>query len=196
MRIKTFAKKNSYSRGQKGYLLPEATVSLGITGLMTIVLCSVISFSSHTFASVWAYMDLNKQSKAALDVITRDIRQVTELSSFTSNQVDFLWIDTQSNNNHLIFTYNPTDKTLSRSVNYGKAQVLVTGCEPLPGTNLFRIYQRTPKATTWNNYDPSTANFNKTAKVVLLAWKASRTNVANVLTETVQTAKIVMRSQH
>ena len=195
MRIKPTACKSAQSTC-KAYLLPEATVSLGLSGLMALVLCSVMSFASHNFASMWAYMDLNKQSKRALDIITRDIRQVTELSNCTSNQLDFLWVDSQSNNNHLILTYNPDSKTLTRSLNYAAAEVLVTGCEPLPGTNLFRIYQRTPKATTWTNYDPSTGNFNKTAKVVLLAWKASRTNVANVLTETVQTAKIVMRSQH
>lgn len=192
MRIKKLLRR----RRENGAVLPETIVSLGISGLMTAVLCSIMSFSSHTFASMWAYMDLNKESKQALDIITRDVRQVTELTSYNSNQVDFLWVDSLSNNNHLTLTYNPATKTLNRSFNYGRSEVLVTGCEPLPGTNLFRVYQRTPEAKTWNNYDPSTANFTKTAKVVLLAWKASRTNVANVLTETVQTAKIVMRSQH
>lgn len=183
-------------QSKRAFTLVEFMISIGIMGLITAALMSFMSFSARNFASIYGYIELNNESKQAIDILTRDIRQVTQVSSYSSNEIDFLWTSTNGVNNHVKFAYSPTARTLTRSYNYGTPQVLLTGCDTLPGTNFFRVYQRTPQAATWNNYDPSTNNFNVTAKVVMVSWKSTRRNVADLLTETVQTAKIVIRSQH
>jgi hypothetical protein len=167
----------------RGFTIVEFLVGSLIAVLLLAQVCALWFYSSRSFASQMAYVELDQKSQRALDILTRDIRQVKALVSFDPNRVRF----TDVNGNPLEFRYN--NRTLERIENNGPPRVLLTECT---GLN-FSMYQRTPQAGSWSYYpttDPATC------KMIEVRWMCSRKlfPTAPSTTESVQAAKIVLRS--
>src|SRR6266702_3903376 len=77
----------SLRRRRCAFTLPEVIVSLALGTLILLAAMSFYIFSLTSFASMANYADLNAQSRAASDWITRDLRSATSVSSVTSNQL-------------------------------------------------------------------------------------------------------------
>ncbi len=171
---------------RSAFTLVEALVSLGIGSLLLLVICSLSFYSSRSFAAMANYADLDNVSRNALDIMTRDIRQVSRLVSFTTNVVRFEDFDGGT----LTFTYSPTARTLTRNRN-GNVEVLLTECDRLS----FSIFQRNPIGGTYDQY-PASESAPSLCKLVQVNWTCSRQIFGKkVNTESVQTAKIVIRKQ-
>jgi len=90
--------------------------------------------------------------------------------------------------NPLTFAYDPANKALIRTKN-GVAKTLLTGCDSLQ----FSIFQRTPSGGNGDFY--STTNVSE-CKLVQMSWTCSRTMLGiKANTETMQTAKVMMRNK-
>jgi Tfp pilus assembly protein PilW len=152
-----------------------------------VVLTSVGAFSLYggrSFAAIANYLEMETDSRNALDTLTRDIRQATALTAYTSTQLTFQDADGQP----LLFTYSPGAQTLTKTKG-SQSKVLLTGCDSLS----FAIFQRTPIGGTDQAYPASSA---ATAKLVQVTWLCSRKIIGvTANTESVQTAKIVMRKK-
>ncbi len=135
------------------------------------------------------YEELDRQSRNAMDVMSRDIRQAGALTSHSTNSLSFTNLD----GSLLQYTWDTTNKltyTNACTTNGGPyGGRLLTNCYYLN----FSIFQRNPSnATTMDFWPASNAAL---AKVILINWVCSRTNYATLKnTESVQSAKIVMRN--
>ncbi len=170
---------------RRAFSLMEMLVALGISSILMATLMSLTLFCSRSFVAIGNYMDLNKASLNALDGLTRDIRGAYSLKTFATNQLVFLDV----NSNQLTFAWSPVSGNLTRSLG-GTSEVLLDNCDYL----LFDISQRTPVTNGVMGFYTATNNA-ALCKMVSVSWRCSRTILGQKLnTESVQTAKIVMRN--
>ena len=174
----------STKRRQDALSLIEFIVAAGISTLVLSILAALGYFGARSFAAMTNYVDLDMRSRAALDQMSKDIRQCDSLASFNTNKLVFNY----GGGNSLTYTYSASDRTLTRTFN-NASKVLLTECDYLN----FAIFQRNPVGGTYNQYptaDPATC------KLVQLNWVCSRTILGSrANTESVQSAKIVIRRQ-
>ena len=106
------------------------------------------------------------------------------MTSFSSNQLVFRDYDGHS----LSYTYSPDDQTLTRSKD-GTNKLLLKECDFMN----FQIFQRNPIGGTYDQYPTAVVT---NCKLVSVTWICSRKIIGSKLnTESVQTAKIVIRKQ-
>src|SRR5215471_15745463 len=72
---------------RSAFTLPEVIVAVALGVLLLLGVMSFYLFSLTSFASMANYADLNAQSRAASDWITRDLRTATSVASLTTNQL-------------------------------------------------------------------------------------------------------------
>lgn len=174
----------STGRCKKGFTLTEFLVALGVGMLVLLATVALTLFSAKSFASISNYVDLDARSREALDRLTRDVRQVNRLATMSSTSLVFEDADGST----LQYVYSPSAKTLSR-IKGSDTNVLLEACDSLN----FSIYQRGPIGGTYNQYPTASA---ATCKLIEVSWKCSRNVMgAAINTESVQTAKIVIRKQ-
>lgn len=169
-------------RSQSAMTLIEVLLTLLIS---TIVFAAVGMLSINGARGILAmtnYAELDRASKYTLDLMSKDIRQGVNMTSFSTTNIAM----TNKSGTAYSYVYNATAKTLARTW-AGTSKVLLTECDSLS----FKIYQKTPSGGFTFN---STTNLVE-AKLVDVTWKCSRQirgQKAN--TESIQTAKIVMRN--
>lgn len=178
-------KPTSTDRARRSaFTLPELLVSIGVGSIVLAGVASAVSYTGRSFAAMVNYVELDRKSRNALDVMTKDIRQTVQLSAFATNRLDFLDWDSST----LSYIYDSGAKTLTKRKG-GTNTVLLTECDALN----FAIYQRNPVAGTYDQYPTATVT---NTKLVQVTWTCSRQIMATkVNTESVQTAKIVIRKQ-
>ena len=170
--------------------LPEALISTGLGGLLVTIVLALSLFGAHSFASMTNYVDLDQHNRNALDRITSEIRQADRLTQFATNSLAFQIRDPSTGaTNALQYIYDPTTKTLIRSLN-GESNVFLTGCTYVN----FAIYQRNPQNGVYDQYPVTDASRPDLCKLVQLSWSCSRTILGQAVnSESVQSAKVVMR---
>lgn len=173
------------TRLRSGFTLTELLVATGISAVVLTALMSAFLFSNRSFVAIGNYMDLNKASLVALDTMTRDIREARLLQSFATNRLVF----TTFNNNQLIYAWDTSTRQLTRSLG-GTTKVILKECDYL----LFDISQRTPTTDGTFGFHSATNNA-AICKLVSVSWRCTRSILGQkVNTESVQTARIVMRN--
>ena len=181
------------SARRSGMTIVEVMVAMGIGCVILAVVASVSLWSGRSFAAMANYTDLDNASRNALDTMTREIRQVQSLYSFSSNanQIELALLD--SDGQPLYYRYNKPAQTLTR-VKSGVATTLLRDCVSLN----FNLYQRNNVSNTFNQYQvASGTNMIMTTKVIQVNWICSRKLLPTELlnSESVQTAKIVIRDK-
>jgi prepilin-type N-terminal cleavage/methylation domain-containing protein len=177
--------KVTSTKRRSGMTMVELLVAVGIGSVMMASLASLSVYTSRSFAAMVNYVDLDKASRATLDLMSKEIRQTKRLISGNTTSLVF----EDHDGAELQFSYNSTNRTLARIKTGEATKVLLNGCDDLT----FSIYQRNPIAGTYNVYPTATP---ETCKLVQLRWTCSRDLIrARVNTESVQSAKIVIRKQ-
>jgi len=171
-------------------------VALGIGSIIMAALMQTWLFTSRSFVAMGNYADLDAASRNTLDHMTRDIRQAKVFSPqyYAENYLVFTNLD----RSYFGYVWDPRTKIVSRLTgqydaannNFFNLQtnIMLTGCEYFS----FRIWLRNP---TNGFLFPYTAD--KVAvdtKLVDVSWKCSRRVLNQFNTESVQTAKIVLRN--
>jgi prepilin-type N-terminal cleavage/methylation domain-containing protein len=171
-----------------GLSLIEMLVAVAISSIIFAAVASFSLFTARRFVSTGNYADLDRASRNALDVLTRDIRMAKSMTAFTTNKLTMTAYD----NSTLIFEYTPANGRLTRKAG-AETTVLLEQCDYLN----FQVYQRRPMpgfqffpaTNAAGAYDPAVA------KLVDVSWRCSRKILGQKMnTESVQTAKIVMRN--
>ncbi len=177
-------KTTSTKRHGAAFTLAEFLVASGVGALFMLVTSSVFSFSNISLAALTNYADLENASRQALDIMSREIRQVRSLKTFETNKLTFLDLD----GHDLVYAYDAGAQKLYRQKD-GIAQTLLTQCTELN----FSIFQRN---TIGDTYDQFPTVSTGTCKLVQLNWVCRRSVLNNrVNTESVQSAKIVIRAK-
>jgi hypothetical protein len=164
--------------------LVEVVVAAGVGSMLMLTVMSIFSFSNRSMASLLNYAELEKQSQRALDIMSRDIRQVSRLMTNTTTSLTFRDFDGLT----LSYNYSPDARTLTRTKGNSR-EVLLQGCDSLN----FSIMQRNTQSSTFNQFPAGTA---ETCKLLQLTWHCSRSVLgARLNTESMQSAKIVIRTK-
>jgi hypothetical protein len=167
-------------------LLAEAIIAIAITALLVLAICAFSVYSSHNFAALFNYVDLDDANRLAIDQITRDVRQSKRVKSCATDGHSLVLEDADGSD--ISYVYHPTQKTLVRTRS-GTQNLLLRECQRLS----FVIGQRNTVGGSYDVYPVATPD---TAKVVNVSWLCSR-SIFGVQqnTESVQTARIVIRKQ-
>jgi Tfp pilus assembly protein PilW len=167
-----------------GFTLVEFMVTVGIGSIIFLAVASLSLYTGRSFAGISNYLELDRESRNALDTITRDIRQVNFLDSFTTNRLIF----EDSDRKPLIFHYDPNNKVFYK-VKDGVTNVLLRGCDEL----VIRIYQRNPVPGSYDLIPTTNAVL---CKAVDISWVCTRKVLNGLInTESIQTARVVIRKQ-
>jgi Tfp pilus assembly protein PilW len=177
----TFTKR----RARAAFTLVEYIVAMGVGAVLLVALMQVIFYTGRSFAALMNYTELDRYSRNALDQMIYKIREADELKAFSSTRLVFTYWKT----NELVYEYSARERKLTELLN-GHPTTLLTGCDDLS----FGIYQRNTAAGTFDHF-PATLT-NNAVKLVQMSWTCSRTVLgARINSESVQSAKIVLRNQ-
>lgn len=185
MECKITSTRHRRERRRRAFTLMEILITTALGGVLMVVLAQLTFFTGRSFAALMNYTELDKYSRNALDQMVYKIRQTDRLTSYSSNRMAFSYQAT----NTLVYEYSPYNKTLTETVG-GRPKTLLVGCDVLT----FSIYQRNTASGTYEQF-PATIT-NSAVKLVQLSWTCSRKVLGQrVNTESVQSAKIVIRNQ-
>ncbi|MHB8523007.1 MAG: PilW family protein [Limisphaerales bacterium] len=173
---------------QSGLTLVETLVAVGLSSFIGLAIAFLSFYSGRSFAAMANYVDLEKQSQYALNIMSREIRQADALSSCVTNGGYITSLTFSYDGTPLTYGFDPTARTLTRAYG-GSTQILLKECDFLS----FLLFQRNPIGGSYDQYPAATP---ATCKMVQLTWVCSRTILgAKVNTESVQSAKIVIRKE-
>lgn len=160
--------------------LVELMVSIGIASLVLMTLSLVFTDSTRCFAATGNYVIMDRNSRNALDRMTREIRRAGNLTGFTSTRLEFTKFGTA---NSLVYEWDPVSRQLTEwQTGYAQPSVLLTECDELAFSMLKSSFAPT---TTISE-----------GKSIGVTWKCSRMILGKkVNTEDLQQAFIVIRNK-
>ncbi len=172
-------------RRKSGATLVEVLVAVLLSTILAAVVMTSVIYSARSYASLVNYIDLDQKSRNALDRMVMEIREATEVVSFATDKIVVQMPDYQ-----VTFVYDDGDRTLTR-VQGTNEKILLTECDALQ----FSMFQRNPVSGQLAEFLEATDK--KLCKIIQVNWVCSRQILGRTWnTESVQTAKIVMRNQH
>lgn len=164
----------------------EMLIAVAIGSILTIAIASLMIYGSRSFAALMNYSDMDRQSRRALDIISREIRSSHGIVTATTNEVYF---DTGGGTNNLRYLFNPEAREFIQFKDDVRTELL-TGCDELT----ISIFGRNNLSNQFSQF--STTNV-ANGKMIQFAWTCSRKILgARLNTESLQTAKIVIRKQN
>jgi prepilin-type N-terminal cleavage/methylation domain-containing protein len=171
------------SRARSAFTLVEMMVAIGISTVLLAAVMSFYLYSNRTFVSMTNHVFMGQHNQFAMDYLSQQIRQVKQVTAYTTNSVTFTDYDTNS----LQFTYDPNTQRLLR-IKQGLTNTMLTGCTSLQ----FSLY---PDTVQSNAFDvTAVASDISQCKVVGVTWTCIQTAVGLTNIEQVQTAKILIRN--
>jgi len=170
-------------RSLSGMTLVEIMVATAVGSIALAAIMSLFLYSARSFVAMGNYADLDRASRNALDLMSREIRGTRSLSSFSATRLQFVDYD----NTPLTYRYDSSTRQLVREKASTNQTVMLQQCDFVE----FHVSQRNPS----NNFTFYPTTTPSQAKLIDVSWRCSREVLgARVNTESVQTAKIVVRN--
>jgi type II secretory pathway pseudopilin PulG len=176
------------TRPRRGHTLLEMMVAVGVFSISGLALATIYIFALRSFAAQSNYAVLDQANRQAMDLLTREIRQAKQVTSYSTNSITIVNGDDVS----VVYYFRPQTKQMIRSASDGTYKVLLNDCNLIS----FNLFQRNPKSGTYDIYPAATGNWQQTVKVIQLSWKTSRSALNGLVnSENIQTARVVIRKQ-
>ena len=180
--------KQSGLRHARGMTLVEVTVALSLSTLVLGGVMTLFTFSLKSFSGMGNYTGLTSQSRRSLDLMSREIRQATQILSYT-NTATFksLQLTNAFKGTTSVFSWDSASGNLLYTAGQSTSTNL-TGCDSWD----FSFYQRNPS----NNWRFIATTDLGLCKLINMTWKCSRTVLgAKLNTEDLVSAQIVLRNK-
>jgi len=173
--------------------LVELQIASAIAVILFAAVMSLAFYTARSFAAFTNYVDLDVNSRNALDLMSTEIRQADLVTAATSTNLTFQTTDPGTGAKHALkYVYNQGTKELTRIFDGGQPEVLLNECSYLQ----FGTYQRNTTPTMDNAFVPVSTSKPNLCKVVQLSWICSRRILGKAAnTESVQSAKVVIRKK-
>ena len=161
--------------------LPEMMVSVAVGCVVLMVMAIVFTSSARSFVSLGNYVSMNRNSRNALDRMSREIRRAGDLTEFSPTHLKFARYG--MTNSFLVYSWAANSRQLTEWMSgTAKTNILLSECDQLA----FSMH-KTSFATTTNISE---------AKGVSLTWKCSRLLLGKQLTsEDIEQALIIIRNK-
>src|SRR4030095_8567174 len=121
----------SYSpkRKRRGMTLVELQVASAVAVIVFAAVMALAFYTARSFAAFTNYVDLDVNSRNALDLMSTEIRQADLLTAATSTSLTFQTTDPATGAKHsLKYSYDPGRKEVTRIYDGGTPEVLLTEC--------------------------------------------------------------------
>jgi Tfp pilus assembly protein PilW len=184
-----FVCPGTFKTFRAGWTLVEMMVAM-FCGLIILASLTVITvFASRSYLAIANYRDLDKNSRNALDVMSRDIRSMAVVTSYSPSAISLSNIDGST----VAFSWNPATTAFTRTYysptnNTTTTTTLLTNCTIL----VFHVYSQVP--TNSFQFPDTSADVFET-KLIDVSWRCARSILGSITnSESVQTAKIVIRN--
>ena len=172
-------------RSIAAFTINEFIVGSAIAGMIILGVVNVTIFAARSFEGLNNYIQLDTESRKALDLFTRDVRMSEGLSSFSTNKI----VLSYTNSTTLTYEWDQQNEQLI-SYTLSETNTLLDGCDYLE----FMIFQRNPIPGSYDQIP--TANNISECKLVQVEWRTYRTLLGSKAhTENVQSAKVVIRNK-
>ena len=171
-----------------GFKLLEMMIGIAIATLVVGMAMSLYIFGLRSFGAIGNYASMDANSRQALDLMLREIRQASMVVGMSTN-APTTWISVAYTNSPAVtntFAWDSTTNALTWAKTGQPTRVLLTGC----GTWSFTCYGRAPDIN--GNFVPI-SSLSKT-KLINLSWSCSRTNVWTRNSESMVSAEVVLRN--
>lgn len=175
--------------GARAFTLFEVMIALAVASLVAVTLAALGIYFSRSLSMVMNHIDIEAQSRVAMDTMSREIRRATSVTGLTTNSITL-----RVKANRVTYAINATDRTLTRVERDSLGSVLDTRVFLRECTGAsFETYQRNATNATYNTFPSATTS---DAKIVRLRWSLSRTNYNSKLAVgTMSSARIVIRKK-
>jgi hypothetical protein len=168
-----------------GATLVEYIMGLGIAGVLMAAIASLMVFGARSFLSLSNYSELDANNRITVDTMTRDLRECNRVISCTATRLQI----EDSSGATITYNYSTGARTLTRDKNGVTPKTMLTECDTIS----FNLGTRNPIGGTFAVVPTTDVS---QAKVVNVSWNCSRLILGSkVNTESVQTARIVIRKQ-
>jgi hypothetical protein len=167
-----------------GWMLAESMIAIAIGVTFLVAVMGIFISSSISFVEIGNYINMDRQSRNALDRMTTNIRNSKTLTSFDPAALVFNYDSAGSTN--LTYRYDSSSGSLTEEWKVNGAttvKTLMTGCSSLA----FSLFDRDLAPTT----DTSPGG----GKVISIAWQCTSTALGRTNSEYMQQAQIVIRNQ-
>ena len=148
-----------------GFTLVELMVGVALGSLLLMGVASMYLFSLKSFTSMSNYSELNARNRYASDIVTRDIRSATGVTSAVNSATNQQLV-LRFRGADLTYNYDEDAGTLTRSY-LGEDEVLLEGVNSLS----FSLYQKPLSGAAYEQFSVATA---ANAKLVGFQWECSR----------------------
>lgn len=196
--MKTFAFQSANPVGRLlAFTLTELLIAIGVGSLVLAVIAVLSLYGLRSFAALGNYVDLDNRSRSALDVMSREIRKATAIIGFqNTGNTRFLILTNSGDNTQVRYDWDASTGFLTATRTGESSRLLLSGCDRWE----FTLQQRTPIANTTNLFYPATNSAGtldiSLCKQISMTWKCTRQILGKkVNTESVQTAKVVLRNK-
>ena len=173
--------------------LVELQIASAISVILFAAVLTLAFYTARSFAAFTNYIDLDVNSRNALDVMSTEIRQADLVTAATSTSLTLRTTDLSTGATHTLkYVYDPVNKVLNRIFDGGQPEVLLTECTFLQ----FGTFQRNTTPSLDNAFVPVATSQPNLCKVVQLTWICTRKILGKTAnTESVQSAKVVIRKK-
>lgn len=174
-----------------GYTLLEMMVAMFAGFLLIAAVVALTIFTSRAFVMIGNYTDMDSASRNAIDVVSREIRNASDLLAYSTNDPSYLLFTNASAGTATKIIYNTDDRTLTVEKTGQATRTYLTQCDKWG----FSLYNRVPIITSTNVTFYSTTDLNQ-VKLINLSWTCSRSVLGSKMnTEIVLTAQVVLRNK-
>jgi len=164
----------------------EMLISIGVGSIIISAVAMLMWYNARSLAAISNYAELDQDSRYALDTMTREIRSATRIVTYKTNEIV---LNARGGTNNLRYFYNAGTREFAQFKN-GSRTTLLTGCDEM----LISIFGRNNISNQFSQFGTTNA---ANAKMIRFTWTCSRDILgARVNTESVQSAKIVLRKQN
>lgn len=174
-----------------GYTLVEMMVAILAAALLIAAVVALTIFSSKAFIMIGNYTDMDSASRNAIDVISREIRDASDLLAYSTNNPSYLLFTNATAGTATKIIYDADARTLTMQKTGEPTRTYLTQCDKWS----FSLYNRVPIISPTNITFYSTSDL-KQVKLINMSWTCSRTVLGSKLnTEIVITAQVVLRNK-
>ena len=173
----------------RGFTLAELMVSVSLGSLVLGCIGLLFLSSLKNFAGLGNYAQLTGQSRLSLDLISKAMREATQIVSAQTNlPVKSLTLTNAFKGTRVTYSWDSTTGALTADATGQTTRTLLTGCDGWD----FSFYQRSPNGN-WSFYSTADASV---CKLINMTWKCSRSILGKKMnTEDVTTAQVVLRNK-